>query len=262
MPQPILEVSGLQKHYLKGQNKVVAVKNVGFKLMPGESFGLVGESGCGKSSLAKLLTHLEKPDAGQIILDGTDITWVKSNALRKVYSKIQMVFQDPVASFNPRQRIGDSISEVLANFKVVSRAKRQDAMLDLLKCVGLRPEYARRFPSQLSGGECQRAAIARAIAVRPKVLICDEATSALDMSIQAQILELLHELRDEMGMAFLFISHDISLVSCFCQRIGVMKQGEIVEMGYVREIITHPKHPYTKLLLSSVYRESALAEFA
>lgn len=253
MRKPVLEGKGLTKRFSKEKNVFKAVDSVDFQLMPGECFGLVGESGCGKSTLAKLIAHLEKLDSGQIILDGTDITYAKGKALHQSYSKLQMVFQDPVSSFDGRMRIGDSIVEVLSNFNVVPASERPKTMFALLEMVGLKPEYARRFPHQLSGGECQRAAIARAIAVHPKVLICDEATSALDVSVQAQILALLQRFRTEMNISFLFISHDLALVSCFCERIGVMAHGRLVEMGFSGDIIKHPTHPYTKSLLASVF---------
>lgn len=253
MRKPVLECKGLTKRFSKGGNVLTVVDAVGFQLMPGECLGLVGESGCGKSTLAKLITHLETIDSGQIILDGTDITCAKGKSLRQSYAKLQMVFQDPVSSFDSRMRIGDSIMEVLSNFSIVRPTERQKAMYSLLEMVGLKTEYARRFPHQLSGGECQRAAIARAIAVHPKVLICDEATSALDVSVQANILSLLQNLRNELNISFLFISHDLALVNCFCERIGVMYHGRIVEMGLTHDIINHPTHPYTKSLLASVF---------
>lgn len=230
---------------------ITAVDSVDFHLMPGESLGLVGESGCGKSTLARLITHLEKIDSGRIILDEKDITCIRGRSLRQSYRKIQMVFQDAVSSFDGRMRIGDSIAEVLNNTGSALPAQRKKTMLDLLEMVGLNPEYAGRFPYQLSGGECQRAAIARAIAVNPEVLVCDEATSALDVSVQAQILALLQRLRQEMNLAFLFISHDLAVVNCFCERISVMYQGRIVETGPSGQIVNHPQHPYTRLLLKS-----------
>lgn len=252
MKTPIIEVKNLTKTFKKGANIFTAVDSVTFRLMPGECLGLVGESGCGKSTLAKLITHLEKPDSGQIFLEGRDITYVKGKALREIYGKIQMVFQDAVSSFNGRMRIGDSIMEVLGNFGTATLKERQEKMLYLLDLVGLKGEYARRFPHQLSGGECQRAAIARAIAVQPKVLICDEATSALDVSVQAQVLMLLEHIRKEMNISFLFISHDLAVVNCLCEKIGVMHHGRIVEMGFSQDIINRPKHHYTKSLLASV----------
>lgn len=251
MKTPILEVKGLSRCFAKGKNILTAVDSVDIQLMPGECLGLVGESGCGKSTLAKLITQLETIDSGQVLLDGVDITCAKGKVLHQSYSKLQMVFQDPVSSFNGRMRIGDSIMEVISNFNIIPAGERRENMFSLLELVGLKPEYAKRFPHQLSGGECQRAAIARAIAVHPKVLICDEATSALDVSVQAQILALLQRLREEMNISYLFISHDLSLVNCFCERIGVMYKGRIVEMGLARDIINYPTHHYTKSLLAS-----------
>ena len=252
MIKPVFEGRGLTKRYTKGKTVYTAVDSVDFQLMPGECLGLVGESGCGKSTLARLITLLERPDNGQILLNGHDITYAKREALRQIYSEVQMVFQDAVSSFDRRMRIGDSIIEVLRNLYGVKPAFRQETMISMLEMVGLKAEYAMRFPHQLSGGECQRAAIARAIAVHPRVLICDEATSSLDVSVQAQIVALLQQLRSTMNISFLFISHDIALVSCFCERIAVMNQGQIVEVNFSRNIINDPKHSYTKQLLDSV----------
>ncbi|NMA69657.1 MAG: ABC transporter ATP-binding protein [Desulfitobacterium sp.] len=252
MKEPVLEVRGLTKSYVKNKSTVRAVDSVDLEIMPGESLGLVGESGCGKSTLAKLITRLEESDSGQIFLEGKEITNLKGKELRKRYGTMQMVFQDAVSSFNRRMTIGESILEFLSNFTKLTSLQRQARMFSLLEMVGLKGEYARRYPHQLSGGECQRGAIARAIAVEPKLLICDEATSALDVSVQAQILSILEKLRQEMNLSLLFISHDLALVSCFCQCIAVMSEGRIVEIGKTKDIVYAPKHPYTQSLLDSV----------
>lgn len=252
MSRGLLEVEGLTKGFVKEKSINLAVDSVDLKIMPRESLGLVGESGCGKSTLARLITHLEKPDSGKNILDGEDITHARGKLLRQQYKKIQMVFQDPISSFNSRKTIGDSILEVLANFYGGRSKDNRKKIPQLMEMVGLKPEYALRYPHQLSGGECQRAAIARAIAVEPKIIICDEATSALDVSVQAQILSLLQRLKKEMNMTYLFISHDLAVVSSFCENIAVMYQGCIVETGSTHNVINHPMHPYTHLLLASV----------
>jgi len=252
MNRDLLKVEGLTKGFVKGKNINLAVDSVDLKIMRGESLGLVGESGCGKSTLARLITHLEKPDSGEIILDGEDITNARGKLLRQQYKKIQMVFQDPISSFNSRRRIGDSILEVLSNFYGRRTKDNRKKTLQLLEMVGLNPEHALRYPHQLSGGECQRAAIARAIAVEPKIIICDEATSALDVSVQAQILSLLQGLKKEINMTYLFISHDLAVVSSFCDNIAVMYQGSIVEIASAYDIINNPIHPYTHLLIASV----------
>ena len=251
--QPILEIRDICKTFSDNVKSVVASDHVSMQVYPGEVFGVVGESGCGKSTLAKLITHLFTIDSGEVFLEGKNITKVRGKQLRETYNDIQMVFQDAVGSFNPRRKIGASIREVLDNFNVGPKEGRDQHVIDLITSVGLKPDHADRFPHQLSGGECQRAAIAKAIAVHPKVLICDEATSALDVSVQAQIIDLLKKLGQELNMAFFFISHDLGLVSTFCERIAVMYRGRCVEMGKTADILNNPAHPYTDLLLSSVF---------
>ena len=253
MSDIILEVRDVNKAFRNGDRTVTASDHVSFNIHAGEAFGLVGESGCGKSTLAKLITHLHPIDSGELYLCGRDITRVKGRALRETYRDIQMVFQDASASFDPRMKIGDSILEVLNNFGYREPEQRRRVIPMLLEYVGLKPDHANRLPHQLSGGECQRAAIAKAIAIHPKLLICDEATSALDVSVQAQIVSMLKHMGSQMNMAFLFISHDLALVSGFCDRVGVMYRGRMVESGSAAEIIRAPAHPYTRLLLSSVF---------
>jgi ABC-type oligopeptide transport system ATPase subunit len=252
LSRPILEGQGLTKRFYPGNRVITAVDAVDLQLMPGECLGLVGESGCGKSTLARLMTRLEKADSGRIILEGNDITSLRGKSLRQIYSKVQMVFQDAASSFDGRMRIGDSIMEVMENICTIKSTDRQTTMFNLLEIVGLKLEYAQRFPHQLSGGECRRAAIARAIAVHPEMLICDEATSGLDVSVQAHILTLLQQLKSEMNLALLFITHDLAVVSCFCERVSIMYDGHIVETGLTCDIINNPQHSYTRLLLASV----------
>jgi peptide/nickel transport system ATP-binding protein len=250
--EPILEVQNLRKEFHKGKQTISAVDNVSFFVNRGENVALVGESGCGKSTIANLLTRLLPVTDGKILLNGKDITHSKGGATRSAYRDLQMVFQMPTDSFNPRRTLGASIAEPMVNAGM-TRSAAKARTLELLKMVGLKTAYAERYPHQVSGGECQRAAIARAISIEPDLLICDEATSALDVSVQAQIVALLRELQEKMGMAYLFICHDMALVQNICDRVLVMHRGQIVESGTVAEVIGDPKHPYTQLLLSSVF---------
>lgn len=229
----MLELKNLCVSY----GKLPTVKNISFAVEPGQIVGLVGESGSGKSTVANLVSGLMRPNSGRIRFEGQNL---------------QMVFQDPMMSFSPRMKILDSLCEGLRYRTNLSRQERENRAYEVLEQVGLKREYAQKYSYELSGGECQRAAIGRAIMIRPELLICDEVTSALDVSVQAQIIRLLKGLADEMGMAYLFISHDLALVSSLCDRIAVMYHGEIVESGKVREVIDHPKQEYTKRLLASV----------
>ncbi len=250
--QHILEIKNLRKTFSTGKGRLVAVDGVSFHVDKGECVGLVGESGCGKSTLARLVTRLTDAGEGQILLCGRDITHCKGKARRDAYREMQMVFQMPADSFNPRIKLGSSIMEIMTNYGM-SRQSARRRTLELLKLVGLNQEYAGRYPHQVSGGECQRAAIARALAIGPKLLICDEATSALDVSVQAQIVSLILELQQKVEMSYLFICHDLALVQNICNRVLVMHRGSIVEAGTTSEVIEHPMHPYTRLLLSSVF---------
>ena len=223
----ILDVKDLTKNFYKNKQLFTAVNHISFQLRQGECLGLVGESGCGKSTTVKMLTHLLKPDSGEILLEGTEIQHLKGKALKKLYTEIQMVFQIPQDSFDPRRTLGDSIMESMRNHNV-SRKEAQNRLGQLLQQVELPPELADRYPNQVSGGQCQRAAMARALAVNPKILICDEATSALDVTVQAQIIELLKRLQQEMDLSILLISHDLALVQHLCDSVIVMYQGNIV----------------------------------
>ena len=230
---------------------VKAVDGVTFEVKKGEVFGIVGESGCGKSTLGRGVCKLENLTSGHVYLDGEDITHKKGRELKKVYKKMQMVFQTPTESFNPRLKLGDGIAESLINHGM----KKKEAMEQaghLLELCGLEKEFAERYPYEVSGGQCQRAAIARAIAISPKLLILDEATSALDVTIQKEILELLEKLKTERNMTYLFICHDIALVQDFCDRVLVMYHGKIVEEGKPDEVIRNPKMDYTRRLIESV----------
>lgn len=230
---------------------MTAVDDVSFELRQGECLGIVGESGSGKSTIVKMITHLQSITEGNVILKGKDITNVKGKELREVYKDIQMVFQMPMESFDPRCTLEDGIGESLRNMGL-SRKETRERVEKLLERCGLDKEYAERYPHQVSGGQCQRAAIARALAVEPSILICDEATSALDVTVQKQILELLMELKQKENFSFLLICHDLALVQAFCDRVLVLYHGETVESGTPDEIINHPKMDYTKKLIDSV----------
>ena len=246
----ILDVKDLTKNFYKNKQLFTAVNHISFQLRQGECLGLVGESGCGKSTTVKMLTHLLKPDSGEILLEGTEIQHLKGKALKKLYTEIQMVFQIPQDSFDPRRTLGDSIMESMRNHNV-SRKEAQNRLGQLLQQVELPPELADRYPNQVSGGQCQRAAMARALAVNPKIPICDEATSALDVTVQAQIIELLKRLQQEMDLSILLISHDLALVQHLCDRVIVMYQGNIVEQGTPDRVINAPENDYTKMLIEA-----------
>ncbi|WP_322975404.1 ABC transporter ATP-binding protein [Actinacidiphila bryophytorum] len=259
--EPILQVRGLVKHFPLTQGiifkrqvgAVQAVDGVSFDLFPGETLGIVGESGCGKSTVAKLLMNLEQPTAGEIIYRGEDITKLSGRALKAVRRNIQMVFQDPYTSLNPRMTVGDIIGEPYEiHPDVAPKGERRKRVQDLLDVVGLNPEYINRYPHQFSGGQRQRIGIARGLALRPEVIVADEPVSALDVSVQAQVVNLMERLQDEFNLSYMFIAHDLSIVRHISDRVGVMYLGKIVEIGADEEIYSHPTHPYTQALLSAV----------
>ncbi|WP_433452300.1 ABC transporter ATP-binding protein [Streptomyces sp. CA-142005] len=259
--EPILEVTGLVKHYpltrgilFKRQiGAVKAVDGVDFTLGKGETLGIVGESGCGKSTVAKMLCNLERPTAGSIRFKGEDITKLSGKALKAVRRNIQMVFQDPYTSLNPRMTVGDIIGEPYdIHPEAAPKGDRRRRVQELLDVVGLDPEYVNRYPHQFSGGQRQRIGIARALALRPEVIVADEPVSALDVSIQAQVINLLDRLQSEFDLSYVFIAHDLSIVRHISDRVGVMYLGRIVEIGRDAEIYDHPTHPYTQALLSAV----------
>ncbi len=252
--EPILKVSNLTKVFSRsGQDAFTAVNDISFSLNPGECLGIIGESGSGKTTLVNLITRLVDATDGRIHLDGEDITRLKGKDLRSVYRKMQMVFQTPIDSFDPRRTLGDGIGESLRNIGMSRKETREEVERLLEKC-GLPADFADRYPHQVSGGQCQRAAIARALAVKPRLLICDEATSALDLTVQKEILNLLNELRARQGsnLSILFICHDISLVQQFCDRVVVLYQGRIVEEGTPDAVIENPRNEYTKRLIDSI----------
>ena len=252
--EPVLKVDNLTKVFTrKGQPDFTAVNHISFELLPGECLGLIGESGSGKTTVVNMITRLVDATEGSIVLDGDEIAKKSGRELRSAYQKMQMVFQTPTDSFDPRCTLGDGIGESLRN-KGMSRAETKQEVARLLTECGLTPEFAKRYPHQVSGGQCQRAAIARALAVKPKLLICDEATSSLDVTIQKEIIALLNELRSHHGneLSILFICHDIALVQQFCNRVLVLYKGKIVEQGVPDEIIHNPQDEYTKRLIDSI----------
>lgn len=244
----ILKVENLKKVYIKDKNEFTAVNNVDLNIKEGECVGLVGESGCGKSSIARMITNLERHSGGDIFIN--DINMKEFNKKKELYKQVQMIFQNPLDSFNPRIKLGNSIGEIKVNLGYNKREIKKE-VIELLEKVGLSEDYYYRYPKEVSGGQCQRAAIARALLIKPKLLICDEPTSALDVSVQGQIINLLNDIKEKTKTSFLFISHDLALVQNFCDKIYVMYEGEIVEKGTRDQIINSPTHPYTKLLLSS-----------
>ncbi len=250
---PILSAQDLALHYpQRGGRRVRAVNGVSFDLHPGETLAIVGESGCGKSSLSRALMRLERPTAGKVLLDGTDITHARGETLRRHRRHIQMVFQDPYASLDPRMSAREIVREPLDNFTIGPSQGRDGRVIDLLGRVGLASDYAHRYAHELSGGQRQRLGIARALAAGPKVLIADEPVSALDISIQAQVINLLGDIQKDEGLSILFISHDINVVAHVSDRIAVMYLGRIVEIGRTDDVLRAPQHPYTRTLLDAV----------
>ncbi|MFE9609053.1 ABC transporter ATP-binding protein [Streptomyces sp. NPDC006012] len=257
---PLLNVTGLTKHFpVKGGfpirrtvGHVQAVDGLDFQVAEGESLGLVGESGCGKSTTGRLITRLLEPTAGTISYRGQDITHASRRQLAPVRSEIQMIFQDPYASLNPRQTVGKIISGPMEINGINPPGGREKRVRELLEIVGLNPEHFNRFPHEFSGGQRQRIGVARALALEPKLIVADEPVSALDVSIQAQVVNLLQKVQQELGIAFLFIAHDLAIVRHFSQRVAVMYLGKIVEIAERADLYDNPRHPYTRALLSAV----------
>ncbi|MEI6891450.1 MAG: ATP-binding cassette domain-containing protein [Pontiella sp.] len=249
----LLTVENLNVIYGKGKDSVHAVKDVSFHIKAGEIFGLVGESGCGKSSLGKTIIRINTPSSGSIDFKGVDVASLSGKALKTYRQEVQMVFQDPYGSLNPRMKVGHAIIDVLNVHKIgAGKEERRERVVELFESVGLDPEWAWRYPHEFSGGQRQRICIARALSLNPDLLVADEPVSALDVSVQAEILQLLEELRIKRNLAFLFVSHDLAVVRNVCDRVAVMFNGEIVEMGDVEAVIDNPKHDYTRKLLSAV----------
>jgi oligopeptide/dipeptide ABC transporter ATP-binding protein len=255
---PLLEVRDLVKHYhargffRPAAPPVRAVDGVSFAVQKGETLGLVGESGCGKTSVGRTVIRLQEPTSGSALLDGVNLFTLGPEALRAMRRRIQMIFQDPYGSLNPRMRVGDAISEGMEIHGLGTAPERKARVTALLEEVGLDPAYARRFPHEFSGGQRQRIGIARALAVEPEIIICDEPVSALDVSVQAQVLNLLADLQRKRGLAFLFIAHDLAVVRQVAHAVAVMYLGRIVETGPVDEVLSNPRHPYTIALRSAV----------
>lgn len=254
--EKLIEVKNLKQYFPVSSNKmfekkyVKAVDDVSFFINKGETFGLVGESGCGKTTTGRTILRLNKPTSGQIIYDGVDITNVNMKPYRK---KMQIVFQDPYASLDPRMTVGDIVGEAIDIHKLAkNKAERKEKIVALLERVGLNSEHANRYPHEFSGGQRQRIGIARALAVNPEFIVCDEPISALDVSIQAQVVNMFEELQQELGLTYLFIAHDLSIVKHISDRIGVMYLGKIVELGTSNEIAFESLHPYTKSLISAI----------
>jgi len=252
MSEPLLEVTGLKLHFPTPTGVVRAVDGVDLTIRPGETLGLVGESGCGKSTAARGITHLIRPTAGRVLFEGNDVSALDSRGLRATRQRMQMVFQDPYASLDPRMTVLDIVGEPIRNFRLARRSERRRRVRALLERVGLEPDYERRYPHEFSGGQRQRIGVARALAVEPTLILCDEPVSALDVSIAAQILNLLEDLQTEFHLAYLFISHDLAVVRHVSDRIAVMYLGRIVEIAPAARLYTEPLHPYTEALLSAV----------
>lgn len=256
MQMPLLQVDDLKVHFpVAGRSKqqfVRAVDGVSFDLGAGETLGLVGESGCGKTTTGRAVLRLLEPTAGQVSFAGTDLQSLSREQLRQFRRQMQIVFQDPFASLNPRLKVGAALVEAMEIHRIDRPQQRRQLAQELLVRVGLNADYADRFPHEFSGGQRQRIGIARALAVQPQLIVCDEPVSALDVSVQAQVVNLLQDLQQELGLSYLFIAHDLSVVKHISQRVAVMYLGQIVELALVDELFNNPQHPYTQALLSAI----------
>ena len=249
----LLKAEGLVKNFHVPGGVVSSVAGVDLEIYRGETLALVGESGCGKSTLGRLLLHLIEPTAGKVIFDGADLGTMSARELRAIRQRMQIIFQDPFSSLNPRMKVGKIIEEPMKIHGLYPDKKEREAKVrELMEHIGIRPEYYNRYPHQFSGGQRQRVGIARALALHPELVVCDEPVSALDVSIQAQILNLLRDLQQDFHLTYLFISHDLSVVRYIADRVCVMFLGRICEIGEAEQIYSHPRHPYTKFLMESV----------
>lgn len=257
--EPLIEIKNLKKYFtvkksiINNENKVIrAVDGVSFYINKGETFGLVGESGCGKSTLGRTITMLYDVTEGEVIFNNTNISDIKKRDMKKFYSKIQTIFQDPYSSLNPYMTVKELIEEPLKLHTKLSKSNRENKIDEILKLVGLKESDKNKFPYEFSGGQCQRIGIARAISTEPEFILCDEPISALDVSIQAQVVNMLEDLQEKLGLTYLFVAHDLSMVRHISDRIGVMYLGKIVEIAESEELYEKPLHPYTKGLISSI----------
>lgn len=245
--------NGLQRLYKRKEGSIVhAVDDVSFDIFRGECFGIIGESGCGKSTLGRTLLQLQPSDSGSVHFDGQEITGFNRQTMLPLRRRMQLIFQDPYASLNPRRTVEEIVSQSLVVHNVCAPSARRDMAVAILEKVGLSAESLRRYPHQFSGGQRQRIAIARALIVSPELVVCDEVVSALDVSVQAQVLQLLRQLQKELSLTYVFISHNLAVVGFLCERVAVMYLGEVVETGNTRQLLSQPKHPYTEALLSAV----------
>lgn len=253
MVEPLVSARNIKKYFNVGKGKLKAVDGISFDIYPGETFGLVGESGCGKSTVGRTIIRLYEPTDGELFFNGRNIYELSRNEMQEVRRNFQMIFQDPYASLNPRMTVEEIVGEPLEIHHVYrSHKERNERVLELLKLVGLNDEHALRFPHEFSGGQRQRIGIARALALNPKFIVCDEPISALDVSIQAQVVNLLKQLQGELGLTYLFIAHDLSMVRYISDRVGVMYLGHMMEVASSEELYDNPLHPYTKALLSAI----------
>jgi oligopeptide transport system ATP-binding protein len=268
--KPLLQVQNLVKHFpitktrwivfSENAGAVHAVDDVSFDLFQGETLGLVGESGCGKSTTGRTVLQLHRPTSGHVFFEGKDLASLKGEELRKMRRRMQMIFQDPYASLNPRMTVGEIIGEPLIIHGIATQKEAEEQVKELLKRVGLNPAYTNRYPHEFSGGQRQRIGVARALSLQPALIVCDEPISALDVSIQAQVVNLLEDLQKEFNLTYLFIAHDLSMIRHISNRVAVMYLGVIVELAARQELYAHPLHPYTQALLSAVPIPDPLAE--